>query len=123
MNLSGNETWQQGDPPTDVTFENVRATNCKTGFIAYGTENVPFCLELKNVEYTCHDDHQEFPLVRVAHFEEIKLENVKVSNYRNGELVKSWTDGGKVVLVNTEIDKKDVVPLIKTEEEFVIKKI
>lgn len=121
MNLSGNESWQRGNPPTDVTFENMTVEGCKMGLTAYGTTEVPFRLTLKNVDYSCAEEHAEFPFVRGAHFEEIKLENVKISGYVRDELVRSWSDGGKVVAENTDIGA--LTPIMKATEDFVCKPI
>ncbi len=119
LNLSGNEAWQRGTPPTDIIFENIKAENIKYGLTAYGIENSPMSITLKNVEYSFHDDYAEDAMIRVAHCDKINLENVKVKNYKGKSLIRSWSDGVEVNTNNLDCDLNDGELIIKTDEEFV----
>lgn len=96
LNLSGNEAWQRGTPPTDIIFENIKAENIKMGFTAYGVENSPMSISLKNVEYSCQADFANFPLFRIAHCDEINFDNVKIKNYNGKFLIKDWSKNTKI---------------------------
>ena len=123
LNLSGNETWQKGNPPTDITFENVIAEGIQMGLTSYGVKEVPFVLTLRNVEYSCREGSETDPLFRVAHFKEIRLENVTVKGYAGNALIKTWSDGGTVTVEHLDCPVKEGELLVKADEEFVCRRI
>ncbi len=123
LNLSGNESWQIGTPPTDITFENITAEGIKMGLTAYGVEGCPMNITLKNVEYTFAEGAEETPMFRVAHCDEIKLENVKVNGYQGNSLIRAWSDGIKVTTENFECNVKEGELLVRADEEFVCRPI
>jgi len=119
LNLSGNETWQRGNPPTDITFENIKAEGIKMGLTAYGVKNSPMTLTLKNVEYSFREGSEETPMFRVAYCDEIKLQNVKVKNYKGDSLIRSWSSGVNVLVDDLECDITDEELLVRAREAFV----
>lgn len=123
LNLSGNEPWQRGTPPTDITFENITAEGIKMGLTAYGIESSPMKLTLKNVDYTYAEEAAETPMMRVAHCEEIELENVTVNGYRGSSLIRAWSDGTKVIAKNFNCNVKEDELLVRADEEFVCRAI
>lgn len=123
LNLSGNEPWQRGTPPTDITFENITAEGIKMGLTAYGIEDAPMKLTLKNVDYTYAEEAAETPMMRVAHCEEIELENVTVNGYRGTSLIRAWSDGTRVTAKNFNCNVKEDELLVRADEEFVCRPI
>ena len=118
LNLSGNEPWQRGNPPTDITFENIQAEDIGTGLYAYGSEESSFDLALKNIEYSIRDGYEKEPFIKAAHFGQILLENVKIYNYDGDAFVKTWSDGGDIKANNLKgnIDKDSI--RVKATEPF-----
>ncbi len=121
INLSGNETWQRGNPPEDITFENITATGIKTGIYAYGDGIVNYQLNLKDITYSIAPTYESEALLKVAHFGEINISNVKIDNFEGENLIKSWTDPGKVNIDNLSCSYNNLI--FKTDEEFVCKPI
>ena len=113
INLSGNEPWQRGNPPTEITFENIRAKDIKTGLYAYGNGVVPYRLNLKNINYSVAPGYEQEPFMKVAHFGEINFQNVQIENYRGNAFIKTWSEGGAVNM--------DVPPCPIQENELLVK--
>ncbi|MBQ2746370.1 MAG: right-handed parallel beta-helix repeat-containing protein [Clostridia bacterium] len=118
LNLSGNEAWQVGHPPKDITFENIKATGISLGVYCYGDGEVPVTLNFENVEYSVREGFENDAVFKVAHFDEINLKNVKITNFVGDTLIKTWSDGGKVNTENFECDLKENGLINKAEEEF-----
>ena len=118
LNLSGNEPWQRGVPPTDITFENVKIENVKFGLTAYGIENSPMVLNLKNIEYSFSEDCEETAMIRAAYCNEINLENVKVTDYIGKSLIKTWSDDIKVNIKNLDCFLNDGATVTRESEKF-----
>ncbi len=123
LNLSGNEPWQRGTPPTDISFENIRIENVKMGLVAYGIENSPMVLNLKNIEYSFCEGYEETPLMRVAYCDEINFDNVKISNYKGKSLIRTWSNNVKVNTKDFDCDLNGGELLVSADEEFVCQKI
>jgi hypothetical protein len=123
LNLSGNEAWQKGNPPTDITFENIKIEGVKMGLTAYGIQNAPMEITLRNVEYTCAEGFGEAPVFRVAHCDAVNLENVKINGFKGASLVRAWSDGVKVNTKNLECDLGDAKLIALADEEFYCKPI
>lgn len=123
LNMSGNEPWQRGIPPTDVTFENIKAKNIMTGLYAYGKEGCPFNMTLKNVEYEYKNGSETEPFIKTAYFEKIKLENVTVTNYQGHTFIKTWSDGGKTEVKNLNSNILENEFVVKATEPFVCRAI
>ena len=123
LNLSGNESWQRGNPPTDITFENIKIEGVKMGLTAYGIKGSPMTLTLKNVDYSFHAEATEPAMFRVANCDEIKLENVKVTGFTGSSLIRAWSEGVKVTTDNLDCDLGDAELIARAEEEFVCGRI
>jgi len=116
LNLSGNESWQRGDPPTDITFENIKAEDIATGLYAYGKDGSSFDLTLKNFEYSVRVGFEEEPFMKAAHFGQITLENVQVDNYNGEAFIMTWSEGGNIKVNNLRADiKEDTVRVMATQ--------
>lgn len=115
LNLSGNEPWQNGNPPTDITFENVKAEDIGTGLYAYGSENSLFDLTLKNIEYRVREGYEKEPFIKAAHFGNIMLENVQIDNYSADDFIKTWSDGGTIKISNLKANIKEDIRTIAKE--------
>jgi polygalacturonase len=118
LNLSGNETWQRGNPPTDITFENVTAEGIQMGLTAYGVKNEPLSLTLKNVEYSFRKGYESTPMFRVAYCDEICLENVKVTNYEGDSWIRAWSNGVKVTTNGLDCNVAEDELLVRAKEAF-----
>ncbi len=118
INLSGNEPWQRGTPPTDITFENVEIENVKLGLTAYGVKNKPMSVTLKNVAYSFCEGSEEAPMFRVAYCDEINLDNVRITNYKGKSLIHTWSDEMKINVKNLECNLNDGELATKATEKF-----
>ncbi|MBO5414997.1 MAG: right-handed parallel beta-helix repeat-containing protein [Clostridia bacterium] len=123
LNLSGNEPWQKGTPPTDITFENIKIEGVKMGLTAYGIESSPMEITLRNVEYSYAEGAEETPLLRVAHCSAINLENVKVSGFAGTALIRAWSDNIKVNTKDLDCNLGDGKLIVRADEEFVCRRI
>ena len=119
LNLSGNEPWQRGTPPTDILFENIKIEGVKMGLTAYGIESSPMEITLRNVDYTYAEGAEETPMLRVAHCSSINLENVKVTGFAGNSLIRAWSDGIKVNAENLDCDLGEGELFVRTDEKFV----
>jgi hypothetical protein len=119
LNLSGNEAWQVGHPPKDITFENIKAENISMGVYCYGDGIVPVTINLKNIEYSVREGSEQEPIFKMAHFDNINLHNVKITNYKGNALIKTWSDGGNVNVNNLDCDTRDGELLVKATEKFI----
>ncbi len=118
LNLSGNEWWQRGTPPTDIIFENIKIENVMMGLTAYGVKGMPMKLTLKNVEYSYRDGYEETPMIKAAYCDEINLINVKVKNYKGKALIRAWSDKIAVNEDNFSCDLNGGELITKATEKF-----
>ncbi len=123
LNLSGNEPWQRGTPPTDIIFENVKAENIKMGLTAYGVEGCPMSLTLRHVEYSFHEEATEPAMIRAAHCDHIHLEDVTVTGFRGDSLIRAWSDGIEVHAETLHCDLGEAQLITRAEEDFVCRAI
>lgn len=123
LNLSGNEPWQTGTPPTDITFENIKIEGVKMGLTAYGLESSPMEITLRNVDYTYAEEAAETPMLRMAHCTAVNLENVRVNGFRGSSLIRAWSDGINVNTTNFDCDLSDAQLITLADEEFYCKPI
>lgn len=123
LNLSGNEPWQKGVPPTDIAFENIKAENTKLGITAYGKEGCPLSLTFKNMEYSHREGSEDLPVIRTAFCDEINLDGFKVKNYKGQSLIRTWSEGIKFNISNLECDLGDGELIAFADEEFICKPI
>ncbi len=119
LNLSGNEAWQRGNPPTDICFENIKAENISGGICAYGNGKVPFEMTFKNVEYSVREGYEKEPFMLTANFGKLELDNVKVTGYNGNAFIKGWSEKGDIVLNDFECENiKDGEFYVLANEEF-----
>ncbi len=123
LNLSGNESWQSGDPPTDITFENIIAKDIKDGLYAYGNGKFFFELNLKNFQYCSCENYDQNTFIKAAFFAKIKLNHVKLENYNSDAVVKCWSEGGIVEVNQLECEAVKYNIIDQTQDPFVCKAI
>lgn len=92
LNLSGNEAWQKGFPPEDVTFENIKADGISKGTNAYGDGSVPFVLTMKDIDFSFREGAQDVPFIKAGNYGKIILDNVKISN-TDAPIIEKYTEG------------------------------
>lgn len=100
-NFSGNEPWQANKPMRDITFENIKASGIKMPLTVYGDRNTRALLSIKNCDIAFGKGTVGVPFMQAANYENIKLENIKISNISSAPLIKKWTDG-EISLNNVE---------------------
>lgn len=123
LNLSGNEPWQRGTPPADITFENIEAEGIAMGLTAYGVEGSPMRLHLKDMTYSIREGSEDMPLLKVAYCDEICFENIKIKGFQGDALIQAWSDGIVVNQKNLECELDDAKLLVRADEEFVCRPI
>lgn len=92
-NFSGNETWQRYRPMAGITFENIKADGVKMALNAYGREDCPCELIIRNVNIVMREDSDASELIRAAHCKKIVFESVNVEKFKGDCLVRTLTDG------------------------------
>ena len=121
-NFSGNETWQRHRPMSDITFENIKAEGVGMALNAYGREDSPLELTLKNIDISVREDSEVTELIKSAHCKRITLENLKLENFIGDCIVRTLTDVNVVSdNVIALLEKSDFVK--KHYEDFKIKSI
>lgn len=122
-NFSGNEPWQAGAPLENITFRNIKAVGISKPLTAYGTEEFPVEVALRDVSIRMRDGIEPTPLLRACHFRRILLENVDVTNFNGDCLILTRSDDETVFRNVTcdALEEKDFVR--RTDEEFIIKAI
>lgn len=118
LNLSGNEAWQVGNPPKDITFENIKAKDISMGFCLYGDGVVPVTLNLKNIDYSVRKGSEKEPIFKAAHFDRINFDNVKITNYEGNAFIKCWSDAGEININGLDCNIKDDELLVIATEKF-----
>ena len=99
FNFSGNERWQLNRPLEEITFEDVTATNVGMSLCAYGGEEHPVSLTMKNCRFSFASEQTE--LIRAANFAEITLDGVCAEGVQ-GNAVKSWGGNGALTVRDCE---------------------
>lgn len=120
FNFSGNEPWQRNRPLESIRFENIKATNISMPLTAYGDPSVPVTVVLKDMEVSIREGSETMDFMRIANYEKIALENVKIENFAGKNLIKAWTEGN-VEISGLDCEVENLVVL--TDEEFVCKAI
>ena len=121
-NFSGNEFWQRYRPLKNINFEDLTVTGLKAPSVAYGTNDEPIELSLKNIDATFVDGSKTKEFLVVNNCKKLNVENVELKNFTgncfvliNGK-IKSDIDG-----LNCEIDKKNFIK--RTKKDFNIRRI
>lgn len=123
LNLSGNEGWQVGHPPKDITFQDITAENISFGVYCYGDGEVPVTLNFNNFNYSVREGFETDAVFKVAHLDSINFKNVKIDNFDGETLIKNWSDGGVVNLDNFSCNLKENGLINKAEEKFTCRSI
>lgn len=118
INLSGNEPWQKGNPPTDILFENIKATNIRTGVNAHGDGEVFFDIKFKNMEYTFSDECNENSFMRASEFGNITFEQTSFNNFKGNTFIRKWGKCGQIHYKEFNCDSKGE-PSIKNEDGLI----
>lgn len=92
FNYSGNEPWQNNRPLTQITFENIKATEVSMPLTAYGDEKEPCSLTIKDSDFSFREGNEHIPFMYAANLKHLCMKNVKISNALSGQLVKMWGD-------------------------------
>ena len=104
-NYSGNEMWQLNKPLSNISFENIIATNLLIPSILYGDKEKKVSLNIKNCNFSIKNNIACEELIQAANFDTIVLDNVEIKNYKAETLIKTWTDGN-VVIKDLKCEKK-----------------
>lgn len=115
-NYSGNEWWQQNRPLASITFENIKATDISMPLTAYGAENTPIDVTLKNVDISLREGAEEIDFMHVCNYNKIKLDNVSINNYKGNAIIKKWSEGN-IEINNLKCDvAEDKIEVTATEK-------
>ena len=115
--------WQANRPLESIRFENIKATDISMPLTAYGAEDVPVTLEMKDVEISLRKGFEDIDFMHIANYKKISLENVKIDNYKGKTLIKAWTEGGEVDFINVKCDIPEDNRITLTDEEFICQPI
>ena len=121
-NFSGNETWQRYYPMNDITFENIDAKSVRMALNAFGREDLPFELTLRNVTIDFDSESVAEELIRAAYCKRILLDGVKVKKFGGDCLVRALSDG-EIVFNDIECDLEESQLVKKTDEIFKIRTV
>ena len=119
FNYSGNETWQNNRPLTQITFENIKATDISMPLTAYGDPNEPCMLTLKNIDFSFRKGFEHITFIQAANLYYLCLKDIQIQNAEGGTLIKLWGD----MFPETEFEgiKANVSNecIVRTNEAFV----
>ncbi|MBE7037380.1 MAG: hypothetical protein E7404_00565 [Ruminococcaceae bacterium] len=102
-NYSGNETWQKHRPLESIEFRNIKAEGVKMPVTAYGDENIPVKLTLKDIEITLREGYENIDLIHACNYSSIVLDNVSVSGFKGECMVRKWSEG-EILFKNVKPD-------------------
>lgn len=122
-NFSGNERWQAHRPLESVTFRGIDATGIGMPLTAYGSAEVPLLLTMRDVKVSFREGVVNTAFLHAANFDRILLENVRIEKENDAPLIKTWTQGGQIVLRNITCGIPEENRVVYTEEPFICKAI
>ena len=128
----GNDIWQSNVPLKDITFKNIIASDIKLPLCVFGSEILPCTLKIENVDIDFAKDrrvvlwwdkdkvYETGEFIKAKNFESIILDNVRVSGINGNVLIKSWSDGGKIIV--NQLDSADFNGKLRvnTDEEVIV---
>lgn len=117
-NFSGNEVWQRYRPLDSIEFRNIKATNVAMPINAYGTEEVPLSLVLRNIDMTVKEEMADKSLIHACHYKSIVIDGLKVEG-SVGNLICKWSDGP--IQIRNLHGAPDTV--VTTDEPFFAKRL
>ena len=92
-NFSGNETWQNNRPLSDITFINVAARGLRHPLTAYGAADLPVRVTLEECTFEIAPDMDGMPFMQACHYENITLRDVEITGLQNAPLLLRWSSG------------------------------
>lgn len=113
FNYSGNEPWQNNRPLASITFENIKVVDVCMPLTAYGAENEPCNLTLKNVDLSFREGYEDTTFMHAANLKRLCMRNVTIRNAAGGQLVKLWGN----ILPEVEMEHVDA----KVNEEYIMR--
>ena len=121
-NYSGNEIWQKHRPLADITFEDIAAADIAMPLTAYGSVDLPLRLTMRGVDISMREGAEHVQLLNLCNYDEVRLERIRLSNSKAGELIRTWSDGEiRFADVQCDIPRENWVR--KAEEPFFAKPI
>ena len=118
-NYSGNEPWQKHKPLESIRFENITATDISMPLTAYGDKDIPVTVEFRNMDISIRKGYEHIDFMHVAYCKSIKLDNVKIDNFKGDALIKSWALGGDLEINNLVCDINESKYIVEAKEEFI----
>ena len=90
---------------------------------AYGSAEVPLLLTMRDVNVSFREGVVNTAFLHAANFDRILLENVRIEKENDAPLIKTWTQGGQIVLRNITCGIPEENRVVYTEEPFICKAI
>lgn len=123
LNLSGNEAWQRGNPPTDITFEGVKAEGIKQGGVAYGLKGAPMKITLRDVEFSYGEYTDGDALFDVAYCDEVNIEVLSLKGFKGKTLLRAFSDGVRAEMRGLDCNSDGVTLIERADKAFECKPI
>jgi len=114
-NYSGNELWQKNRPLADITFRNITATGISMPITAYGSEEIPLHLHMENASIGIREGAPLTALIHAAGFAQIRLTDVKLTDFHGDCLVRTWSEGD---VLTRNIDGPDIAVKKPADQPF-----
>lgn len=127
-NYSGNEIWQNNKPLHDITFRGVKGSGILMPLTLYGDADNKVIADFEDCDLSFPADIEEMPFMQLAHYDHIRLKNVKVTKKGDAPFIRRWSEEEDLVLENmTYVDaetgaEKDLT-VEKAEKAFYTKAI
>ena len=77
--------------------------SCGLTVTAYGDENIPVKLTLKDIEITLREGYENIDLIHACNYSSIVLDNVSVSGFKGECMVRKWSEG-EILFKNVKPD-------------------
>jgi len=122
-NFSGNERWQAHRPLESVKFDRIHAVGIGMPLTAYGSAAVPLDLVIQNTRVAFREGVENTAFLHAANFDRIYLNHVVIDKQCDAPLIKTWTNGGHIVLNDISYGLPQEQWVQFTEEKFVCKAI
>lgn len=123
FNYSGNEMWQRGRPLTSITFENIKATGIAYPLTAYGDNEEPLQLTIKNLDFSFREGVENKIFMHMANVEELDMKDLTVHNRENGAFIKMWGEIKPICRMQNITANVAEEYIIKAEEPFVCRMV
>ena len=117
-NFSGNEPWQRNRPLSSLVFDRVRATGVRLPLTAYGSEEQPLSLTLRDVSVEFAENARA-PFMHLAYWDAVRMTRVRIRGVKAPVLIKAWSDGRSVELADCDLGGYAGETFARTDEPFV----